>query len=83
MLNDSELPPEEIARRQRMRIVKRITSREQQDFEAMLYWRSTTSAERMRAVFEITRDCCTSRGHHAANLGRSARSITRVAREQR
>jgi hypothetical protein len=46
-----------------------ITDRKAQDAENYVYWRSRTTAERMRAVAELTRDAYARRGIDAYAAG--------------
>lgn len=75
-----ELPAEELERRKRSRVIRRVVSKAQQDEETLLYWQGRTSAERLEAAFQMTRAVYIGKGHDAASLGRSERLITRVQR---
>lgn len=65
------------------RVLRRVTSREEQDRENMRYWRSVTSAERLSTAFELTRSAYLSKGYDAESLERSDRTLTRVQRAPR
>ncbi len=76
-----DLPQEEIERRKRSRILRRVTSREAQDEEALRYWLSCTPDARVLASLELTELAYTSKGYNANHLGRPERTLTRVERE--
>ena len=62
------------------RVVKRVTSREEQEDEALSYWMSRSPDERVRAALEITEMALSTKGADANRLGRSERTLTRIQR---
>lgn len=83
MLTEPGLPAEELTRRATSRVVRRITSRTQQDEDTLLYWQSRTAEERLEAAFAMTRAAYIAKGYDADTLGRSERPIARIQRERR
>ena len=83
MAHADDLPAHEVERRTQARVIRRITSRAQQDEDTLLYWQSRTPEERLETAFAMTRDAYLAKGHDADTLGRSERRITRVQRERR
>lgn len=62
------------------RTVRRVTDRKAQDAEAYRYWAARTTAERMQAVFELTREGYASKGIdlHMERLERSTARFQRL-----
>ena len=83
MLTETGLPADELVRRTSSRVVRRISSRTQQDEDTLLYWQSRTPEERLEAAFAMTRAAYIAKGYDADTLGRSERLVTRVQRERR
>jgi ribosomal protein S12 methylthiotransferase accessory factor YcaO len=63
------------------RIVRAMSSREEQDAQTYSFWQSRTTAERMAAIDEIIRDAYTAKGIHL-DVQRSDRSVARIQRIQ-
>lgn len=75
-----EATAQELNRRKSSRVIRRITDRQQQDEETLLYWQSRTTLERLEACFELIRAAYIAKGYDADTLGRSERSLTRLQR---